>query len=484
MARKKKNNITTYIATIFAIWFVAILFFTGILKISTNHNNIVTNTNNTGSTIVNASKTWENQPKNEQYYTNSIVSTTWNMINIDYNIQWGYSHKIETNSSTFYVKSDKYNLSSFTDKDIEFSWEVIWFSNDDIPVLNITSIKTIKNSHNDKEKLKKEKNKYLATKWLIIDLDWTDFKVIQKDQYIYINKAYSIYSWSVMTNTWDSTASWDNSSKSFVKIVPYKCVKWSNLYDCDAFKEQAKIYKFNTTTNNNWVIFYKIPEVSQYVVINKNYGYNIYPLTWDFFQFINYINIEDLQLKREQLIKNTCKNDKVELTKILTVEKTWNNYDIIWFDKNANKILCKLTITWEGQMVWKLKSIFFDKQTTSPKVKIGDLNEKDYLVYSSKWFWYKLYMPKSTKYSSVLVNKDFWVSWLKCQQVTKIADWKTWNLKDPNVKAYYCKTNLSKEEIKWFLENYIIKQNNWKTLILDIKSDSLSKKIASNIYIY
>ena len=475
--RKKKNNATTYVVSIFAIWIVAILFFTGVLKININNANNANNANPT---------TWNTKTQNKQYYANTIVFQTWTIIQIDYNIQWWYSHKIETKKDTFYAKSDKYNLNNFLNKDIIFSWEVIWFSPDDIPVLSITSIKTITLTNKNNDDTEKEK-KYLSTKWIIIDLEWTDFQVKQVGENIYI---YKNLSWSVATwedFTWNNLSwnsfTWENM-KSFVKISPYKCIEWSNLYDCNAFKQQAKIYKFNTTTNNNWVIFYKMPEINQYVVINENYGYNISPLTWDFFQFINYINIENLQSKKKQLIKNTCKNDKIELTQIFTMQNSWDKYDIIWFDTNSNKVLCKLTITWDVQMIWQLQSISYAKQILSPEVKIWNLDEKDYLVYESRGYAYKLYMPKSVKYSSEIINEDFWVSWLNCKQLVKIADWKTWNLDNPNVKVYYCKTNLSKEQIQWFLKNYMVIQNNWKTLILDVKQDKKSLEIASNIHIY
>lgn len=471
--RKKKNNMTTYIASIFSIWIVAILFFTWVLKIDT-HNSAKSN-----SISNHSSTTWDTQTKNKQYYADTIVSETWTMIKTKYNINWWYSHKINTLKDIFYVKSDKYNLNDFLDKKVFFSWEVIWFSNDNIPVLNITSINTgniLKEDDNTQKEEKKDKNKYLSTKWLVVDLEWTNFQVNKTDWNIYIYQ-----SWTWIDLSWKVFTWWDTK---FIKIEPYKCIKWSNLYDCEAFKNQSKIYKFNTTTNDNWVVFYKMPEVSQYVVINKDYGYNIYPLTWDFFKFIKYINIEDLQSKKQQLIKNTCKNNKIQLTQLLTMQNSWDKYNVIWFDKDANKVLCKFTISWENQMIWQLQSISYITQTTSSNVKIWDLNEKDYLIYNSKGYGYKLYMPKSIKYTSELVHKDFWVSWLDCKQVTKIADWKTWDLKNPNVKAYYCKTDLSKEQIQWFLKNNTIKQNNWKTLILDMKEDSLSKKIASDIHIF
>jgi len=471
--RKKQNNTTTYVATIFSIWVVILLFFTWVLKININSVN-----NSKISTKLNTT-TWKIQDQKKQYYTNSVVSQTWTIIKINYNIQWWYSYKIKSLKETFYIKSDKYNLNNFSDKNVSFSWEVIWFSSDNIPVLNITNIKDIAltDENNNTEKVKKDENKYLSTKWIFVDLEWTDFKAKQlgKNIYIYTNLSWSVLTWN--TNTWDNI-------KYFVKISPYKCVKWSNLYDCEAFKKQAKIYKFNTTTNNNWVIFYKMPEINQYTVINENYGYNISPLTWDFFKFMNYISIENLQSEKKQLIINTCKNDKIELTQILTMQNSWDKYDVIWFDKNSNKVLCKLTITWDSQMIWQLQSISYSKQVSSPEVKIWNLNEKDYLVYNSRGYSYKLYMPKSVKYSSDIINKDFWISWLDCKQVIKIADWKIWNLKNPNVKAYYCKTKLSKEQIQWFLKNYMVVQNNWKTLILDVKSDKKSLDIASNIHIY
>ncbi len=466
--RKKNSNTTTYIASILAILIVSILFFTGVLKVELGDN-----TNLNKPTI-----TWDNQ-NNKQYYTNTIIEDNWNIIKIDYNIQWGYSHKIETQEDTFYAKSDKYSLNNFLNEDIDFSWEVIWFSNDDIPVLNITSINAQENVQTDEEEQTiEEQNKYVSTKWIIIDLKNTDFSVkeLEGDIYIYQSITWETFTWE------DLNISSINES---MKISPYDCIDWSNLYDCDAFKDQAQTYKFNTTTNNNGVVFYKLPEINQYVVINQKYGYNVYPLDGSFLDIINYIDIENLQSKKEQVIKNTCRSSDIELTEILTKQESWNNYEIIWFDKNANKVSCKLTITWDSQMVWQLISIsYLQEEEATSNVKIWNLNEEDYLVYESSGYSYKLYMPNYVKYNSNIVNEDFWVSWLDCKQSVNIADWKSWNLNDPNVKAFYCTTNLSKEQLQWFLTNYTIVQNNWKTLIIDSKQDSISWEISSNLHIY
>lgn len=471
MSRKKNNNTTTYIASTLAVLVVFIFFFTSVLKIK-----ISDNFNPNTPTI-----TWDNQENqnDKQYYTNTMIEDKWNIIKIDYNIQWWYSHKIKTQEDTFYAKSDKYSLDNFLNENIYFSWEVIWFSNDDIPVLNIISIRS-QEQKQDENKQEEEKNadKYVSTKWMIIDLENTDFSVKEFEGNIYI---YQSMSWENM--------SWENidldNVETFVKIFPYKCLEWSNLYDCKAFKNQAQTYKFHTTTNDNGVTFYKIPETNQYVVINENYGYNIYPIDNDLLQFINYIDIENLQSKKEQVIKNTCKNDKIQLTQILTIQTSWDDHKIIWFDKNSNKVSCELTITWESQMIWQLKSIsYLQKNETTSDIKIWDLNEENYLIYNSRAYAYKLYMPNYVKYNSEIINEDFGVSWLNCKQVVNIADWKTWDLENPNIKAFYCDTDLSKEQLEWFLSDYIIKQNNWKTLIIDSKKDSISLKISSNLYIY
>jgi len=474
--RKHKNDTIIYIGTIFAISMIVIFFFIWGLKV-----NIDKIDNNTISWSVIWTISWAN--KDNQYYKNTMISQTWFLINIDYNIQWWYSYKIKTTTDIFYAKSDKYSLNDFLDKDISFSWEVIWFSSDNIPVLNIINIKDIilttqENNEIENQLEKKEKNKYLSSKWLVINLEWTDFKVEQIDWIIYL---YQTLTWNNLS--WDINTE-DTLIKKFVKIIPYKCEKWSKLYDCSNFIQQAKNYKFNTTINDNGAVFYKLPEVDQYVLINdNNYGYNVYSLSWNLFQFINYINIENLQKQKAELIKNTCQSDNIKLTEILKIQNSWDNYDIVWFDENANKILCKLTISWDAQLIWQLQSLYYTDQNLSEEIKIWDLNEENYLIYDSKSYGYKLYMPKSIKYNSDIINENFWVSWLYCKQVINIYDLNTLNL-DPDIKAYYCQTELSKDEIQWFLKNYMVIQNNSKTIILNVKDDEKSKKIVSNIHIF
>ena len=97
-------------------------------------------------------------------------------------------------------------------------------------------------------------------------------------------------------------------------------------------------------------------------------------------------------------------------------------------------------------------------------------------------------MPKSIKYEVKLSKEDFGVSWLNCLQVVNIADWKTWKLNSPDVQVYYCKTDLSKDNLNEFLKrkqfSYIIRQVNWKTFIIKYRPWIIWEKIVSNIKIF
>jgi hypothetical protein len=88
-------------------------------------------------------------------------------------------------------------------------------------------------------------------------------------------------------------------------------------------------------------------------------------------------------------------------------------------DQNANKVLCKLTLTENnGTYVASLQSLDYLRDE---KVSTTGLNENDYLVYKSRAYGFSVYMPKWVKYESDLVNKDFGISGLKCLQVVNIA---------------------------------------------------------------
>lgn len=486
--RKKKKNIWTYITSIIVVIIIILFWFLSYKKVITVK--FTKTTNETKNKIVN----------NNTYYKNSII--TWNVkiIEIPYNIKIWTNYKVKLNNKEFYVKSDKYNLANYTDKNIDIKGEIIWFSSENIPVLSIKDVKEDKqetewnsDSNLTWENLswgninKINDNKELLYKWISINLENTEYNVKEESWNVFIYKNLPSITWENLSwneLTWEINT-WNNLIiEKYIEITPFKCEKWSNLYDCDNLKKQFILYKFSKFTNNNWISFYKLPESNQYTILSKEYWYNLTPLKWNIYNISQYINIEDTSKLKNQLILNTCKNKDIQLTQILNIENSWDNYIVKWFDKNSNKIECNITIKWENTLIWKLNKI----KIIQNDIKSSKLDESKYLKYKSRAFLYTLYMPKNIKYKVILSKEDFWVAWLSCKQKVNIADWKYGNLKSPDVEVYYCKTDLSKDEIDWFLKrkqiSYIIKQVSWKTFIIKYTPWSISEKILKNIKIY
>ena len=196
----------------------------------------------------------------------------------------------------------------------------------------------------------------------------------------------------------------------------------------------------------------------------------------------------DTKKLKLNVIKHTCKNDQIQLENILDIKSSWDVYNVVWVDTNANKVLCVLKISKsDNWYIWQLKKLDFlrDQQDTQD---LKNLNEDDYLAYTSRWFWYKVYMPKSVKYESDLINEDFWISWLKCKQVVKIADRKTWKLSNPDVKVYYCKSELSPQLVEDGLgvnyQNFKVISKSNKMFIIFYKNTPIAKKILNYLKLY
>lgn len=557
MARRKSNSgIWAYLWWLVALIFIALLFSFDFLKIPS-----IQNDKNKDIPSPVETKTWHDSKNQEEkiikkYYKWDKLTVSWTVYKIDYNLNGWYQNKLTTESDEFYLKSENYILNDFADKKVSVEWEISNYASDNTAVLNIIKIddleasekkqetdkdKKDKDEHLNQEELSVNKDKYISKNWITIDLTWTEFS------------AKSIWSWiEVYKNL-----SWDNEVK-IATISPYTCKEWSNLYDCKKFKnERAKTFNYATSTNDAWVTFYKMSETSQYVIIWEKYGYNIFPSSDEFLKVLNFIKLEDFQAKTEELIKNTCKNNKIDVFKILDIENKWTNYIVTAFDQNSNKVRCELTIKWDSQMIWQLISLKYTRNNVNakdsnknsimapktkdkkPKESLADkkktevnkdkktevkkelethledvlwewldskqettntnevkkpaqspettdtatwsLNDDDYLIFKSKWYPYTLYMPKSVRYSSSPVQEDFAVSWLSCKQVTSIADWKTWDLSDPNLQVYYCKSSLSSWDIKWFLDqmdwNFQVRAGANKVFVIKYKSDDISMKM-------
>jgi len=467
--KRKQKFIWIYLLAFLFILLIIYLFTFGIIKID------ISKIINFGSGYV---STWFDNNTGSSYYTNSIVSWTWKIIFIPYDIQVWTNYKINFNNNEFFAKSYDYLLKNYIWKKIYFSWQIIWFSPDNIPVIDITHIKSINlEEDNNFEEIKENENRYLSMDWIIIDLEnySTWYEVVYTSWMIFINKI--LWTWSLL--------SWEGEKISYLKIVPFECSKWNPIYDCDQLKKQFELYKFFKVVNNNWIIFYKLPEVNQYEAFNEEYGYVFYPLTWKIYDLINVISFDNVLKKKNEVIKNTCKNEKFEMSDVLNQTNSWDIYTVVGFDKNSNKIICRLRIlNTDWIYIWKLIDIsFYDEKISNDK-----LDENNYLVYTSRWYGYKLYMPKWIKFESELVNDDFWISGLNCLQVVKITDWKNWTLEDPNVKVYYCNTSLIKKDITQILKNQLsnfkVLQKNWKIFIIIYKTSEIATKIVDWWKIY
>jgi hypothetical protein len=89
------------------------------------------------------------------------------------------------------------------------------------------------------------------------------------------------------------------------------------------------VYKFHKVVSNNGIVFYQLPETSQYMVLNEEYGYNFYPLTGDIYTYLDLFSVQDLKQNKINLIKSACKTDKMQLTEILSTSNSGENYEII-----------------------------------------------------------------------------------------------------------------------------------------------------------
>ena len=473
--RRKKSFLFAYVISFLFICLILVLFFSGSIKI--NFNNL-----HNGTWLV---LTWNNQKESKKekvYYNNMTIFGTGEIKQIPYNMQVATSYELIYSWKKFFAKSDNYLLWNYISKKIQFSGTIVGFSPDNVPVLNISYINK---SKIEKDSLEEEKkNKYYNKDGLIINLEnipW-DFQVCVSSGAVYVCKINSL--------TWNSL-SWNNLTGSqltgvnkipYVKITFFKC-KGS----CESVEKQFEKLWFNKFVNDNWVTFYKLPETDDYEVLNDEYGYYFKPLKQNIYFLINAFSLVDTKKLKLNIIKNTCKNDQIQLENVLDVLSTWNTYKVVGVDTNANKILCVLNISKSNNgYIWKLIKLDFLRDNVVDHQ--DKTNEDDYLIYKSRWYWYKVYMPKFVKYESDLINENFWISWLNCKQVVKIADWKTWKLSDPDVKVYYCKSQISKELVENGLavnyQNYKVIEKGDKMFIIFYKNTPVANKILNYLKLY
>jgi len=484
--RKKTSHTPIYVFAVIITFIIFSLFYSGVLKV-----NIPASWKQV-STIWKNIQTWTNNTEGEPIYADSIVEWTWKLYSISYNIKVSTKYKLRYNWKDLYVKSDSYLLDDYVWKNIKFRADVIWFFDDNSPILNLNDIKV---EDKNIEQLTwteveiKENNKIVYLKWLKIDLTDTDY-FYKKN-----NESISIY------KTW-ANITWD---KLVVDISYSKCQEWSSIYDCDALKKYAQIYKYKIITSNDGAIYYNLPETNTYQVIKWDYIYNFnFQDENEVYDIISKSKIKDVLQQVEDIAKNVCKWWNINISSIEKITKLSDEkYNIIGFDEYSNKIECEFSVDINSDVkIAKLEKLTYLEQKDEKKVendnkiettkesesnkkeeilKNEELDESKYLVYKSRWYKYTLYMPKSVKYKSILINNDLWISGLKCKQQTNIVDWKNGDLKNPEVKVVYCETNLNKDIIPSWIQNkypnHKIVNVAWKTFIIIYKDENLANKI-------
>lgn len=409
----------------------------------------------------------------QKFYTNTTISGTGVIKEIPYNMQVSTSYQLIYTWKTFFAKSDNYLLGNYINKQISFSGVIVGFSSDNIPVIQITSIKT-----NEKEQKQPEEksDKIFTMKHLVVNLEpfEENFKIATWKNSLVIYK--------------ETLLPWNKSKRiDYLKITFSPCKKWDPNLDCVALKNQFERLKFDKIVNNNGVVFYKLPEINYYKAFWEEYSYNFIPLAWDFYVLANAFSIINTQKLKLETIKSTCKNENIQLTNILDIKNEWNDYIVIWFDQYSNKVICKLTLT-DNNWVYIANLKFLDYLREDESKIATWLNEDNYLIYSSRAYWFKVYMPKWIKYKSDLINEDFWISGLRCLQVVNIAHRKKGNLSNPDVKVYYCKSDISKYLIEDGLsvkyEKFKVITNADKFFIILYLDTETAKKILNYLKVF
>jgi len=474
--KKTSSPIVVYTLSFLFVVLLLVLFFSGSIKIDFTKISI--------SSWAVVSTTWSEQRSSAvRIYNNMEISWTGLVKQIPYNMHVATSYEILFSGKKFFAKSDDYLLWNYINQVITFSWTVVGFSPDNIPVLNISYIKQSISSGQVSEELDERKNKYFNKDGLIINLENIpgNFQVCDSWDVVYVCKVEQL-SWNNLAAT-DLTGSLLTGMEKipYVKISFFSC-NWT----CDSMRKQFERLGFNKFVNDNGVTFYKLPETDDYEVLNDEYGYYFKPLKPNIYFLINAFSLVDTRKLKLDVIKNTCKNDQIRLENILDVNFTWNTYTIVWVDTNANKVNCVLNISKsDSWYVWQLKKLDFLRNTVSSQ---DNLKEDNYLVYTSRGYGYKVYMPKSVKYESKLIDENFGIAGLNCKQVVKIADWKTGKLSDPDVKVYYCKSQLSKELVENGLainyKNYKVIQKQNKLFIILYKNNQTAEKILNYLKLY
>ncbi len=486
--RRRKKNVSRIFIFSFVIIFLTIIIVLWIWWVSFLEKNIFIKHNFftwTTNIIADNKKT----EKIKNIYTNSKINWRWIIKEIPYDMKVSTSYQVVYSWKTFFAKSDNYLLWNYVWWKINFSGVVVGFSPDNMPVLNIIHIASNDNSKKEEIKEEKQKNKFINYNNLIINLESMsdDLKVKNESWYIFIYKSIT---WFNNNLSWNLDLSWEKSNIkeiNYIKISSFKCDSSNYMTDCDKLKQNFNNLHLRTIVNNNWLTFYKLPETNQYEAFQDEYWYYFYPLTGNFYSLINVFSVVNTKELKTQTIKNTCRNSNIQMITILDTKISNDEYSVIWLDQNSNKIKCKLSLSYNNWLrTANLKSIWYVKNNLTENYTW--LNENDYLIYKSRAYWFKIYMPKWIQYNSNLTNEDFGISGLKCLQIVNIAHRKKWNLSNPNLKLYYCKSEISKYLIEnWLSTNYKnFKVITWKNKVFIViyQDNDIANKILNYLKVY
>ncbi len=510
--RKKKNNSNNIFMIFLTLIIVVLLLFIFVSKLQSLDKNKIkdnwhikdytTDINSDNSTIDYSVEIPDNNNKiDNDWKINDELSIKWDIINFPYDTKLKANYKIVYNNEDIILRSATLDLNNFRNKTILLTWNIIEFiGSDSTPVLLVKKISKINdekvdNNNDDdnwnKDKPEQTKNIYSGQGININVSNWENLRINSDKGNIKIMSGSSL--------TW----------KAIVTITPFKCSPEDYSKDCASLKKYFKDFNFKYTTNDNNIKFWHMSEEQQRMAFGWLFGYKFKPSDNDkFIAITNSFSFEDNTSLINDIILSTCNDisSQIKLTNIISVSTDEGNNKIVkGKDNKANDIICKLSLDYEnGVLIGKLVDIHYEIANESDTVSIKENNNTEidnesgtstestnkpkdgekYLKYKSNGYGFEVWMPMSSKYEAPSVTKQpFNVAGLDCKQVVKIARWKDWDLANPDVKVYYCETNVWIDTIKKVIGNsYRIEKKEDNIFIIEYAEGY--KEIADNLVLF
>ena len=410
---------------------------------------------------------------------NDELSIKWTIINFPYDTKLKANYKIIYNNEEIILKSSSIDLDDFKDKTVSLNWHIIEFINNKailmIKWIEETSDEVVVDENIDEENIDEWniKKTIYSGQWININVsNWANLEIDSSNGNI------KIMSGSVLTGN------------TIVNITPFKCSPEDYAKDCNSLKKYFKDFKFKYTTNNNNIKLWHMSEEKQRMAFSGVFWYKFKPTNnEEFLKITNSFSFEDTSAMMNNMILSTCNDisSQIKLIEIISSNTdAGNNLIVKGKDNKANDIVCKLSVNYEnGILVWKLIEITYEiggegtvvsnenkesvaiieKETTSNNEETETwLNKSDYLTYKSNGFGFEVWMPKNSKFEApAVIEQPFAVAGLDCKQVVKIARWRDGDLNNPDVKVYYCETNVwinTITEVIWDSYKIVEKKDN------------------------